>query len=517
MPRVRAPETLPMQLTLDPHGAPRHQQIYAAFRVAILRGTLRRGDRLPSTRVLARDLGVSRTTVLGAFARLLAEGYVVGKAGGGTRVATTLPRQPHGDPAPPPAAPPSLSPAARALIGEGKWRRVPMEAVPFAAGLPAPDLFPLATWTRLAARRWRLSGHALLMPCDPRGHGPLREAIARYAVAARGVACTAEQVLVVNGAQHAVDLCARLLVGPDDAVWMESPGYLPARGMFAATGARLVDVPVDADGIDVAQGRLMAPDARLAFVTPSYQALLGVTMSLARRLALLEWARDAGAWIVEDDYHGEYRYDSAPVPAMQGLDAHGRVLYIGTFSKTLSSAIRLGYLIVPEALVEPFARARLLLDRHSPMPEQAFLADFIAGGHFARHIRRTRAAYHERQRAFLALAERELAGLVTFEAIPAGIRLLGWLPPDVSDRAVAAEAARRGVVVEPLSPQLGSAVQPPGLMFGYVTYGAAETRAAMRTLAAVIRDVQATPASSAAVTPSAAPRSGPPARRGARG
>jgi GntR family transcriptional regulator / MocR family aminotransferase len=509
MKRGRTPGTVPMLLTLDAPGsrAPRYQQIYVALREAILSGTLRPGDRLPSTRVLARDLGVSRTTVLGAYSRLLTEGYCSGNAGAGTRVAAlpvpgrhraSTDAAPRGTRRDLPDAPsasmddaaPSLSSAARALVLEGRWRNPPRQATPFALGMPALELFPLTTWTRLAARRWRLSGRELLLPDDPQGFAPLREAVARYAVTARGVRCTADQVLIVNGAQHALDLCARFLVGPGDAVWMESPGYQPARGVFAATGARLIDVPVDAEGLDVARGRELAPAARLAFVTPSFQWPLGVTMSLARRLALLDWARDAGAWVVEDDYNGEYRYDTAPIPAMQGLDSHGRVLYVGTFSKTLAPAIRVGYLILPTALVAAFTRARFLLDMHSPVAEQAVLADFIESGHFGRHIRRTRSLYQQRQRAFVALAARELAGLVTVDTAAAGMHVVGLLPPEVSDVAVADEARRRGVIVEPMSPHLGVASGGPGLLLGYAAYTPAQMRGAMRALAAAIRAVK---------------------------
>ena len=491
-----------------------HQQIYQAMRSAILRGTFRPGERLPSSRELASDLGVSRTTALGAYTRLLSEGFVVGNAGAGTRVAPSIAGTNgsrgalHADEAPATGASratsrrpsrgssgatmevpsePKLSASIQTLFDEGKWRAVPREAVPFASGIPSLASFPIASWTRLAARRWRLSGRDLLLPGDSQGYAPLREAVAKYAVTARGVRCTADQVIIVNGAQHGIDLCARVLVGPGDDVWLEWPGYTPARGMFAATGARIVDVPVDAHGLDVAAGRALAPAARLAFVTPSYQAPLGSTMSLARRHALLAWARDADAWILEDDYNGEYRYDTKSVPALQGLDQHQRVLYLGTFSKTLSPAVRLGYLIVPPALVSAFTRARLLLDRNSGVPEQAVLADFIEGGHFARHIRRTRALYRDRYRTFLDLAARELDGLVTFDDVPAGLRVLGWLPAHLSDREVATEAARRGVVLESLSYRSAEGTLPPGLSFGFAPYTAAQTRAGMRTLADVIR------------------------------
>ena len=499
-----------MQMSLDPRGAPRHQQIYDALRTAILNGTLRRGERLPSSRVLANDLGVSRTTVLGAFTRLLAEGLVTGNTGAGTRVAmipangvaATATRAPRGAehagtrnalrPLSPAAGdPPWLSDAARVMFAEGRWRRIPTKAIPFASGIPALELFPVTTWTRLAARRWRLSGRELLLPDDSQGYAPLREAIARYAVTARGVRCTAEQIVIVNGAQHALDLCARLLVGPGDDVWMEYPGYSPARGVFAAAGARLVDVPVDRDGLDVARGCELAPAARLALVTPSFQSPLGVTMSLERRLALLEWARTSNAWIVEDDYNGEYRYDTAPIPAMQGMDTSGRVLYIGTFSKTLSPAIRLGYLILPPEMAPEFARARLILDRHSPVPEQAILADFISSGHFARHIRRTRALYLQRQRAFTTLAARELEGLVRVDGAVAGLWLVGWLPRGVVDLDVVDEARTRGVVVVPMSGYHGGSQDGSGLLFGYAPYSPAQMRVAMRELAAAIRTVQA--------------------------
>jgi len=492
----RVPDTVPMQLTLDPDGGPLHQQIYQALRTAILRGTFRPGERLPSSRELARDLGVSRTTALGAYTRLLSEGFVVGKAGAGTRVAPSLVagRATTGRSAPrasraiteAPAAP-RLSAAVQRLFEEGRWRSIPREAVPFAAGIPSLAMFPLTTWTRLAARRWRLSGRELLLPGDSQGYAPLREAVAKYAVTSRGVRCTAEQVVIVNGAQHGIDLCARVLVGPGDDVWLEYPGYAPARGMFAATGARLVDVPVDEQGLDVAAGHALSPAARLAYVTPSHQEPLGTTMSLERRHALLDWARGADAWILEDDYNGEYRYDTNAVAALQGLDQHQRVLYLGTFSKTLSPAIRLGYLIVPPALVQTFARARLLLDRNSGVAEQAVLADFLEGGHFARHIRRTRALYRDRHRTFLDLASRELDGLVTFDEAPAGLRLLGWLPPDVDDQEIVREAARRGVVLESLSYRAPLGMLPPALSFGFAPYGAAQTRAGMRTLAEVIR------------------------------
>lgn len=532
----RVAEALPLELPLDRSGAAAmHRQVYDALRCAILGGGFAPGARLPSTRALAGDLGVSRTTVLQAFDRLLSEGYVTARAGGGTRVAAALPtrvvttggsrRTPAalgsapagaapggvapggvapGGVAPghaTSAAPPALSRAGHAYLGAVKRGRPDYGHVrPFALGVPALDHFPARVWARLVARRWRHDAATMLHYTDECGYRPLREAIAQYAMTARGVRCTADQVIVVNGAQHGIDLIARLLLDPGDEAWVESPGYRPVRAALQATGARLVDVPVDQHGLDVADGVRRAPAARLAYVTPSYQAPLGVALSLERRLALLDWAERAGAWIVEDDYNGEFRYDTHPLPAVQGLDRGGRVLYVGTFSKTLAPGLRIGYLVVPPPLVEPIARARIASDRHTAVPDQAVLADFIAGGHFARHVRRTRELYRERQRLIVALAPTLTDGLLEVLPAPAGMRVVGLLPPGVSARAVSHAALARDLFVTPLpttgdgSPTargdaLGRGADRDGVLLGYAGFGAADTRAALLTLRDVIAGI----------------------------
>ena len=505
MPRARIADALLLHLTLDrASGAVLHRQLYTAFRRAILDGAFAPGERLPSTRTLATELGVSRTTVLQAFDRLVGEGYATARAGGGTRIAPTLPHPsarrtaraaseagPIAAARPAAVPAPRLSRAALAYADEFRGPRAEYRVAPFALGMPALDEFPLALWTRLVARSWRRHGAELLRFTDPRGFPPLRTAIARYVMAARGVRCTAEQVVVVNGAQHGIDLLARLLLDSGDAAWVEEPGYRPVRAALRAAGARLVRVPVDDEGIDVREGARRAPDARLAVVTPSFQAPLGVTLSLARRLELLDWAVRANAWIVEDDYNGEYRYDAPPVPAVQGLDEAGRVVYVGTFSKTLAPGLRVGYLVVPPSLLEPLLHARVASDLHTPVPEQAVLADFIAEGHFARHVRRMRALYRERQETLLALAPRLTHGLLELRHAPAGMRLLGVLPDGVDAVAVANAAAARGVVVTPLSAATPRSVTGGrgGLLLGYAAFDEAQTRAALERLGVVLREL----------------------------
>ncbi|MGH7720212.1 MAG: PLP-dependent aminotransferase family protein, partial [Gemmatimonadaceae bacterium] len=263
------------------------------------------------------------------------------------------------------------------------------------------------------------------------------------------------------------DLTARVLLDPGDSVWLEDPGYHGARGAFVAAGARVVGVPVDGEGLNVEAGKARAPGARLAYVSPSHQFPLGVTMSLRRRLALLDWTRESGAWLLEDDYDSEYRYVSRPISALQGIDTAGRVIYTGTFSKVLFPALRLGYLVAPHSLVDAFTAAHLFADTQSPTVEQAVLADFITDGHFERHIRRTRALYRERQQALVAAASRELAPGVTIGAADAGMHLVGWLPLGANDRAVSLAAASRNIDVIPLSAFALDAPARGGLLFGY--------------------------------------------------
>jgi GntR family transcriptional regulator/MocR family aminotransferase len=381
------------------------------------------------------------------------------------------------------------------------------DRISFRPGQPALDRFPAETWGRIVARRWRRPPAELLGYGEAAGYAPLREQIAAYLGAARAVRCDMGQVIVVGGSQQALDLAARVLLDPDDAVWIEEPGYLGARGALLGAGARLIPVPVDRDGLDVAAGMERGAHARLAYVTPSYQYPMGVTMSLARRLALLEWASRTGAWVLEDDYDSEYRYAGRPLAALQGLDLGlpldgplpssgflanrrdgGRVIYIGTFSKVLFPALRLGYLIVPPDLVDAFVAARALTDRHPPTVEQAVLADFIAEGHFARHIRRTRALYAARQAALVEAANRDLCGWLEVRPAEAGMHLVGWLPQGQDDRAASLRAAEDGVEAPPLSAYAALPPRRGGLLLGYTGLDEPQIREGVRRLAAALED-----------------------------
>jgi GntR family transcriptional regulator/MocR family aminotransferase len=299
------------------------------------------------------------------------------------------------------------------------------------------------------------------------GYRPLREAIAAYLRSARGVTCDASHVMIVHGSQQALDLTSRVLLDPGDAVWFEDPGYDGARGAFAAAGARVVPVPVDRDGFDVSAALARDASARLAYVTPSHQFPLGVTMTLARRRELLRWAAERGAWVLEDDYDSEFRYTRRPLPAMQGLDVDECVIYSGSFSKVLFPAVRLGYLVVPDPVLDTFLRVRFLTDVHPSTIPQATLADFIGEGHFERHLRRMRLLYAERQAALVEQARRHLAGLLTVKPSDGGMHLVGLLPAGVDDREAARAARARGIVATPLSWFAESPLRRRGLLLGY--------------------------------------------------
>jgi len=468
-------------------------QLYQGLRHAVLRGQIRRGDRLPSTRTLAADLCISRNTVTSAYEQLLAEGYIEARVGSGTCVARSLPDE-------------LLSASAdsvkvlkkrslrQSLSARGKMlssRPVRVLSVegrpqPFASGLPDLHEFPFETWARLMSRHWRRPGYKLVGYGDPAGYKPLREAIAGYLRGSRAVRCETEQVVIVSGSQQALDISARILLDPGDTALLEDPGYPGAQVALRAAGAKLVRLPVDAEGANI---HAVARDvkAQVAFVTPSHHFPLGVTMSIARRLALLEWAERRGAWILEDDYDSEYRYRGKPLPSLQGLDPAGRVLYIGSFSKTMFPSLRLGFLVLPTELVEAFRRARSVIDGHSPMTEQAVLADFISDGHFARHIRRMRALYAERQSALVEAAGRELGGLLEVQPADGGMHLVGWLPDGTDDVRASQRAQAGGVLVRPLSSCSVAKLRRGGLLLGYAALTVSQIREGVRKLAEALR------------------------------
>jgi GntR family transcriptional regulator/MocR family aminotransferase len=497
MTQRRAPDGIPVLIALDPGAKDTlSRQIYRALRDGILAGRLAGGLRLPSTRALAADLGVSRNTVITAFDQLMVEGYVESRVGRGTRVSHTLPDNLlHARARPSVQGAASLAPnapstRAELLVGYARPKSSADEpAIAFAPGVPALDLFPWRTWGRLVAIRGRAMGPAEAGYTDPLGYRPLREAIARYVAVARGVTCTADEVVIVGGSQQGLDLVARVATDPGDSAWMEDPGYHGALGALIAAGLRVTGVPVDADGLSVAAGRVAAPPARLIYVTPSHQFPLGITMSTPRRLELLAAAAEMRAWIVEDDYDSEFRYVSRPLTALQGLDRDGRVVYVGTFSKVMFPALRIGFVIAPPALLPAIAAARQFSGTQQATLEQMVLADFIGDGHFERHVRRMRSVYAERQHDLIDALRGECAGLVDAAGSGSGMHLVGWLARGVDDADVSRRAASRGVDAIPLSAfAIDRGAGRPGVLLGYAHVDRPAMFVAARQLAAAIRE-----------------------------
>ncbi len=492
---MRSSAGLAPWLDLDQHDdVPLYLQLYEQVRGAVLDGRLGPGARLPSSRALATDLRLSRATVVQAYDRLWSEGYLESRVGSGTRITSTLPEERLVAPVSAQEgakvrAPVHLSRRAANLAGEFAGAGQLDVARPFLPGYPAVDLFPIAIWRRLAWRRLRARSQVdILRPPDPVGHASLRSAVAEHLRLTRGVHCTAEQVVITTGTQQALARLAVLLLDPGDAAWIEDPGFLGARRALLAAGAHLVPVPVDAAGIDVEAGIDRHRHARLAYVTPSHQFPTGVTMSLERRLRLLQWASDTDAWILEDDYDGEYRYEERPLQALQGMDASGRVIYMGTFSKILFPALRLGYVVLPPALVPAFVAARVADAGAPPLLEQLVLADFMKGEHLARHLRRMRLVYRERRNALVDALERRCAGHLTAGPAGAGIHLAATLHRG-SDRAIARQAAARGLTAFALSDFALEPVQPGGLVLGFAGWSPGRIRVAVDLLAGVLAGV----------------------------
>lgn len=482
-----------MLVKLDGSG-PLALQLYRAVRSAILGGALPPGARLPSTRGLAAETGVSRNTVLLAYAQLLDEGYAAGRQGSGTYVPAELPDAMTAV-APPGSLraagrrprPARLSRFARRVGGRAiTWSPLPTRLpYDFRYGRPAFGDFPHTTWRRLLARRARRVSDRDLDYGPPAGAAALREAIAAYLQRARAVTATAEQVIVVSGSQQGLDLCTRVLLDAGARVLLEEPHYPGARGVFVAGGAELVAAPVGEDGIDVGALGPSARDVRLAYVTPSHQFPTGVLMSLARRLALLRWAERAGVYVVEDDYDSEYRYVGRPVESLQGLDRSGRVIYVGTFSKLLFPALRLGYLVVPAPLVQPFVNAKALADTGSATLEQLALADFIGEGHFERHVRRARARNAARRTALLEAIAEHLGDRVEVRAADAGIHVLLWVRGVHAGRLrpALARAETLGVRAYSVAPCYRTPPRQAGVILGYAGLGEKQIRDGIRLLA----------------------------------
>ena len=477
---------------------PLYIQVANRLRTAILAGRLQAGARLPATRILRRELSVSRNTILQAFEMLAGEGYLVARVGDGTYVAETLPdevlvaaRSRRSDRANAPVRTPgypfrSLSQRGQAVVNSAFVG--PSESpLPFTPDLPDVREFPMRAWLRLMSETTgRLRGN-LLSDVSIAGYEPLRRAIAMHLTVSRGVVCDWQQVIVTTGSQQSLDLITRMLLDPGDLVWMEEPGYIGARNALLANRCNVIGVPVDEQGMDIAFGRDKLPTPRLIFLTPSRHYPLGQTMSSARRDAVLAFSKESGAWIIEDDYDCEYRYFGAAVPALQGADSYGRVLYVGTFSKTLLPSFRLGFVIVPEDFVGDFARARAVIDRHAPIMEQMALAEFIESGRFAAHNRRMRELYWSRQRVLREAVGDASDGRVRIPAQATGTNVVLRLARQEWEEAILEQALAAGVTVRPLSRYYKRPIGDPGILIGYGAYTASEIRPAAERLSGVLR------------------------------
>lgn len=472
-------------------GTPIGMQLCHGIRELILSGELPPGERLPSSRTLAQDLGVSRTTAVGVYDQLTAEGLITSRVGAGAFVSDAL----H---ASRPPAPPDVAPVRQRatrlarLIREASEQFFPRLSHPlkpraFTTGTPAFDEFPMPLWARLTARSWRESRNLVMSYPEAGGLMPLRRAIAAHLRANRGVICAPEEVFIFNGAQEAFNRIGGLLLDPGDPVWFENPGHIGARNSLIAAGARLVPVPVDGQGMDVAAGLAAAPEFRLAFATPSHQQPLGVTMSLERRFELLRAAEQADAWIIEDDYDGEFWYAGRPLPTLKSVDQAGRVIYVGTFSKSLFPAVRLGFLVAPPELAEVFERVSGAILQGAPTSLQSVVASFIEEGHFAAHIRRMRRIYAERHDAFLAAAEVHLAGLLDVRRTQSGLQTVGYLRSGLDEHEVTARAAERNITVAPVSRFCIAPIETKALALGFSAVRPREIVAGVETLAGVLR------------------------------
>jgi GntR family transcriptional regulator / MocR family aminotransferase len=484
----KVPSPVTPVIAVDRKGAkPLHKQIYDAYRGMILGGNLGAGQQIPSSRALAVELKISRIPVLTAYAQLLAEGYFEARVGAGTFVCRSLPeqtvsitRRASGSA--------KVSSASRLVARRAmllpRYERFPwlLGSGAFSVGQPAFDQFPFQIWSSLAMRHCRNPHANELRYGGPLGSEPLREAICTYLRTARAVHCDPHQVMIVTGSQQALELSARVLLDPGSPAWMEEPGYWLTRHVLIAAGCRLIPVPVDEEGLNVSAGLKLCRKARAAYVAPSHQYPLGATMSASRRLQLLDWAQSSGSWVIEDDYDSEYRYGSMPIASLQGLDHSSRVIYIGTFSKTLFPSLRLGYVVIPPDLVDRFTAVRNAMDIGPPHFFQAVLTDFMNEGHFARHIRRMRQLYALRRSALVDGLQKEFGSALEIHGSEAGMHLAVILPKGFRDQEVAARAAREKLWLWPLSPAYLGETRRQGFILGFGNTSAKEMPKAVRQL-----------------------------------
>lgn len=487
-PKIPNPKSPISNLHLDPASdTPLYRQLYQQIRALVLAGELPAGTRLPTIRQLAQQLSLARVTVAAAYDQLEAEGYLTGRVGAGTYITDNLPTGALNHPTQP--FTPTLSRWGHRVLTTEEDTREPTAPthleIEFGFGRPYASIFPYDVWRRLLDRYLGMDDGMLARSGSAAGFLPLRQAVAAYLERLRGVRCRPEQVVIVSGIQQALDILARLLLRAGDEVLVETPGYADAFELFRVHGARLVPLPVDDQGFP-AERIPGYSRARLVFVTPSNQFPKGGAMPLARRLTLLQWAQQANALVVEDDYDGELRYSGHPLASLQGLDGDGRVVYLGTFSKVLFPALRLGYVVLPPALLDPFLHAKRLVDRGAPTLTQAAVTDFIVEGHFERHLRRLRQEYGERRRVLVECLQRYLPTQVHYCDAPAGLHVMLYLGPTCDENTVIQQAAAAGVGVYPGALYHLERPAPPSILLGFSGLSTAEIEEGVKRLAAVI-------------------------------
>jgi GntR family transcriptional regulator/MocR family aminotransferase len=477
-----------------PEGVPSFHWLRNALRAEILNGRIAPGSKLPASREFARQYQLSRGTILAALDELQAEGYLEGRRGSGTYISRILPEhllpsQEISEQEASGAAPkgPHLSAFAARVRPFSLY--VKPESRAFRTNLPALDLFPTTLWAQVSARRLRSASARNLLGCEAQGYLPLRQAVAHYAHTSRGVNCSAEQIVIVSGVQEGLDLATRLLLNPGDKVLVEDPGYQGAYTLFHAAGARIVAAPLDAEGAAPKEADFRS--CRLVYVTPGHQYPVGMTMSLQRRLQLLAWAKKYDTPIFEDDYDSEFRFSGRPLPAMQGLDRGGKVIFCGSFNKVMFPSLRLGYLVLPRNLVDVFTCTKAMTTRHHSLLDQAALCDFIDQGHLGRHLRRMRRIYEERFNLLLECAQQHLAEYLEVSNIEAGLQTIGRLRIGVSAELVAQRAAMEEIDVVPLSRYCHTVSIPEGLQIGFADVQEKEIRAGVLKLARVFEPLKA--------------------------
>ena len=470
---------------------PLYRQLYNNFRQSILNGKFSPGQKLPGTRSLAAELNISRNTVVLAFEQLLLEGYLKGKIGSGTfvneipdnilNVKEKVNRKKSGK---------KISTNLINQLGSPELiqRNTSSEQIiPFQNGVPSLDEFPIKTWVKLNNQTAKTTSEVQLGYGDAAGYWPLREEIASYLRTYRAVNCNAEQIIIVNGSQQGLDLVMRVLLNPGDYVWHEDPGYFGARASMLFAGAKIFPSPLDDEGLDVEYSSKKYLPPRLIYTTPSHQFPLGYTMSISRRIQVLQYASKNDCWIIEDDYDSEFRYSGNPLPSLQGMDKNSCVLYLGTFSKVLFPGLRLGYLVLPDPeMLNLFVSAKSMMDRQSPTFEQIITSQFLKEGYFTKHIRKMRILYKERQEFLIKEVEKEIGNLIKLKSSEAGMHLIAWLPENFDEIKISKKAKENNLIVYPVSEYVLKFKQKPGLFLGYTAFDKTRLKAGVQKLKKVL-------------------------------